>query len=312
MAVIPFSRLHFGNGAGTVKDMHGVIEAGRGPATRIMVGSMTYARREGNIGQTYHFESRGKWSANSLGLPNMGLDVYRQVLPSMVETAHRYDKELWASVAGFTPRENAEMTLACLECGVDGVELNLSCPNVWGTGGRKAIPALDPEMFVKTLVTVRDRIGFQPKPIAVKLSPTSDMGLLRDIASNIEASEFVTHVTACNTIPDQEPLRHVTDGGGYALAFRSSETDTEVKHKGGLAGSAVKAISLGVVRTLRERLSLRIHITGVGGIFTAQDALDYLKAGASAFQCTTAYYEWGNHAFHPILSGLADILPETV
>jgi len=65
-----------------------------------------------------------------------------------------------------------------------------------------------------------------------------------------------------------------------------------------------------MVRALRLLLPEQFRITGVGGIFDAADAYEYLEAGASAFQCTTGYIEYGNRVFESILPGLSDMLSD--
>lgn len=309
--LITLDKLIFGNGAGSIKTMQHVVEACRGPMTRITVGSITKEERAGNVGDVYYFDPTEKWSMNSLGLPNIGIAKYRDTLPYMVQKAHEHGKELWASVSGSSPEENLEMALSCWYDGVDGVELNLSCPNVWGPSGRKAIPALDWELTYKIVVEIRGRVGGAEwdklrHRLALKLSPTDDEELINKLAI-ITANHGIGWLTIGNTIPDQERLR---EDGKPALAFRSNDQDTVVKHKGGLAGSAVKKANTAMVRALRLLLPEQFRITGVGGIFDAADAYEYLEAGASAFQCTTGYIEYGNRVFESILPGLSDMLSD--
>ena len=69
----------------------------------------------------------------------------------------------------------------------------------------------------------------------------------------------------------------------------------------GLAGRALKPISLGVVRQLRQYLPKRMQIIGVGGIHSAQDVQDYLLAGASAVQLASVLQDDGLATFEKIL-----------
>lgn len=312
--MITLDKLCFGNGAGSIKTMQDVVKACRGPMTRITVGSITKEPRTGNVGDVYYFDPQKKWSMNSLGLPNIGIKAYTQgILQAMSQTAHAHGKELWASVAGFKPAEYLDMTLACFAAGVDGVELNLSCPNVHDGGVRKIIPALDWELTYKIVVDIRGSVGGSEwdklrRRLALKLSPTDDEELINKLAI-ITANHGVEWLTIGNTIPDQEHWRE--EDGKPALSFRTDDQDPVLKHRGGLAGSAVKRANLNMLRALRLLLPEQFRITGVGGIFDATDAFQYLEAGACAFQCTTGYLEYGNKIFEPILQGLAERLSET-
>lgn len=308
------STMRFGNGAGSIKHMDEVIKACKGPMSRIMVGSITKEPRIGNIGDTYYFEPSKKWSMNSLGLPNMGIRAYENgVLQAMSQTVGEYGKELWSSVSGFSPQEYAHMTAACFRAGVDGVEVNLSCPNVWGTGGRKIIPALDWNLTYEIVAAIRVELSecwdTYRDHIALKLSPTDDTELIEGLAI-VAANTGIGSLTIGNTLPDQERFRE--EDGKPALSFRTDESDQVPKHKGGLAGSGVKKANLAMVRAMRPLVPPKIRIDAAGGIFDGEDAYEYLEAGASGFMCTTGYFEFGNTLFEPILQKLSDTLPEVV
>jgi dihydroorotate dehydrogenase len=125
------AKLIIGPAAGMVKtvwDFRGACEVPT--ITRVTVGSITLEPREGNIGQTTGYNSVTGAYANSLGLPNVGMQGYKRLLPAMRTHADSVGKELWASVAGFSPEEYATMTHGCFLGDVHGVELNFGCPNV--------------------------------------------------------------------------------------------------------------------------------------------------------------------------------------
>ncbi len=304
------STMLFGNGAGSIKDIDAVIKACKGPMSRIMVGSITAQRRTGNIGDTYYFHPQERWSINSLGLPNIGMDEYKKTLPYMAQKAHEYGKQLWASVSGFTPQEYAQMTAACFKAGVDGVEINLSCPNVWGGSERKIIPALDWNLTYEIVAAIRAELGElwddRRKRIALKLSPTDDYDLIKRLVTTAVGTR-IGSLTIGNTLPDQERSR---EDGKPALAFRSDESDKVLKHKGGLAGSGVKHANFAMIRKMRTLVPPYIRLDAAGGIFDDEDAFEALQAGATGFMCTTGYLEFGNRLFEPILSKLAISLVE--
>lgn len=306
----PLDNLVIGNGAGSVKDMHGVVAMCKSAATRITFGSVTILERTGNIGDTYYCHPFERWSLNSLGLPNKGMAGYRLTLPDMAQKAHEHGKEFWVSVAGFTPEEYAELTLEALQAGADGVELNLSCPNVWGKSGRKAIPAFDREMLHRTYdavgtVLLTENSGAQ---IGAKASPTDDHKMMEMFAYTTASSGLVCEVVGFNTEGGQ---RRTRDDGKDALSFRFSKDDTEAKHEGGLAGMALSEKTPNRVKNLVELLPPSIPVRALGGIFDGQNALDNLIAGAQGVMCTTAYIEQGPGVFSHILQGLSELVPET-
>ncbi len=296
---VSLETMPFGNGAGTIKFPDQVMKASRGPMSRITVGSITAKPRDGNSGDVYYFHPQKQWSLNSLGLPNPGMEVYKKWLPAMVDIAHGTGKTLWASISPFSPEECGEMAQACLEAGVDGVEINGSCPNVYQEGRRKAIPALDPsaaeEMFrvLGRYVESMDRISF-------KLSPTRDKHLLSRLAVVFNTYD-IRQLVCCNAKADQEGTRV---DGKPALAFRSSAED-QVRHQGGLGGSKVFTENLRVAKAMRG-LMPEADIIGIGGILTGVDAELYLELGCIGFQSTTGYLEFGNHLFVEILMHLSD------
>lgn len=285
------------NAAGTCKLLdgpEGVREFARSATAVIMVGSITVEYREGNTGEVY-WAGEG-FSLNSLGLPNPGASFYRTHLPEMVAIAHETGKPLFVSVAGFNPTEYAILTELAFRGGADLVELNLSCPNVWGGGRQKRIACFDPQLVGEILFLVEKEVGVEAK-IAVKLSPFSDPFALSEVAKVIAESKLVKVVTTVNTFPnafsyDEKGKPRITPGGGLA----------------GLGGPALKPIGLGQVIQSRSMLPERIDIIGVGGITTGQDILDYLKAGACAVQITTAFLERRAKVFGELLTEFVNLV----
>lgn len=293
-------KLIIGNGAGSIKHLDEVKRAAKSPMTRITVGSITAKAREGNVGDVYYYHPQEQWSLNSLGLPNRGMTVYSQLLPEMVKIAHGSGKQLWASISPFSPEECGQMADDCLVCGVDGVEINGSCPNVWNNGRRKAIPALDPSAAAEMFQVVGLYIGSMEQ-VSFKLSPTTDRELLIKLAK-VCGEYQVEQLVCCNAKPDQEGTRV---DGKPALAFRASEQDPEFKHLGGRGGHPSLEENLWVTRVMRDYLP-RATLIGIGGIFTGADAELYLQSGATGIQSTTGYVEFKEQLFVDILMYLAE------
>ncbi len=305
--MVKLEDLVIGNGAGAVKTMHDVAAACRSAATRITVGSATLHARAGNIGDTYYFHPVDLWSLNTLGLPNIGMDEYDHVLPYMADKAHEAGKKLWFSVAGFTPEEYATMTARAFKAGVDGVELNLSCPNVWGKSGRKAIPAFDKEMLRRIYGEVGTAMSqlYTRASISAKASPTNDVDMLNMFAETTAADGLVCEVVGFNTKGAQRRLRQ---DGKEALSFRTDDNDPDTKHEGGLAGAALTQETPLRIKLLRDMLPSSISVIALGGIFNGAHASNVLTAGASGFMCTTAYVEYGPKILSDILEGMSDTM----
>ena len=150
------------------------------------------------------------------------------------------------------------------EEGFAAFELNLSCPNVGGLPFALDLGALDEVVRAVRPLTQR--------PLVVKLAPNaSDLSETARVAESAGADGL----TLVNTMP--------------GLALRPGSADPRLgAGAGGLSGPALKAIGVGAVRAARAGTSL--PILGVGGIVNAEDALDYLRAGASLVQVGTATF----------------------
>lgn len=286
----------FGNAAGTIKKMEDVLAACRSAMTHVTIGSITVEPRVGNSGDVYYYHPTEHWSLNSLGLPNMGLTAYMQILPEMRQRIHAAGKTMCVSVAGFAPEEYANLAYESFASGADEVELNLGCPNVWGKEGQKPIASYHPELTAEILAHVKKRMG--GKKVKVKISPVMDLDILTGLAKSIEESDVVYCVVASNTLPNQNKAR---EDGRPALNFNDGN------HVGGLAGAPLFSKSLNVVEALGDLLPY-MQVIGVGGIFDADHVLAYLRKGVSGVQCATAYIEQGPRLFSDIFESLSEKL----
>lgn len=290
------NELRFGNAAGTIKRLDEVAKACKSAMTDVTIGSITLEERAGNTGDVYYFHPTERWSLNSLGLPNMGLKNYLLVLPEMRRHIHASGKRMRVSIAGFSPKEYAQLAHECVASGADEIELNLGCPNVWGKDGQKPIASYHPELTAAILEEVYRAL--YPNTVAAKISPVEDASILASLANELARSPAVECAVVANTVPNQNRLRE--EGNKRALNFNDGQ------HMGGLAGSAVLDTSSTIAGTVRDILH-RNSIIGVGGIFTGQDAMKYLRKGAVGFQCATGYIEYGSKIFSDILEELADM-----
>ncbi len=259
------------NAAGMVKRTEHVQDLVNSETAAVVVGGITLARRDGNVGNNFWYDAFQ--GCNSLGLPNPGKEYYVEELPTMVTMCHDVGKPIIVNVNGFTPEEFAELVEFVYECGVDLAEINLGCPNLWDEGTQKRIFSFYPDLIGEILKRVKRRIG---RPVSLKLSPFSNPANLRETAEVASASGVVAALASVNTFAN-------------ALFLAPDGKPRITMRYGGLSGPAMKGIGLGNVSQLHEMIPTTT-IIGVGGIETGQDVLDYRRAGADVVQVGTALF----------------------
>jgi dihydroorotate dehydrogenase (NAD+) catalytic subunit len=205
---------------------------------------------------------------NAIGLQNPGVDaVVRDILPQLDFSETRFI----ANVCGSTLEEYVEVTRRFDASPIDAIEINISCPNVKEGG---VAFGNYPDMSAQVVAACR---RVTRKPLITKLSPNQT-----DIRENarrcIEAGTDALAVI--NTIM----------GMAIDVAARRPVIGNV---QGGLSGPAIKPIALLKVHQVYEVAAPhRIPIIGQGGITSANDALEFLLAGATAVGVGTAlFYE---------------------
>jgi dihydroorotate dehydrogenase (NAD+) catalytic subunit len=203
---------------------------------------------------------------NAIGLQNPGVDVVvKEILPTLDFTETRFI----ANVCGSTIEEYVEVTAKFDDSPIDAMELNISCPNVKEGGVQFGN---SPEMSARVVAAVRKATK---KPIITKMSPNQT-----DIKHNaklcIEAGTDAFAVI--NTL------------AGMAIDIRKREPVLG-NRQGGLSGPAIKPVALLKVAQVAEVAKPHgIPIIGQGGITTANDAIEFLIAGATAIGVGTALF----------------------
>ena len=207
---------------------------------------------------------------NAVGLANPGVrEVVRTHLPWLAGAVPHARK--LANIVGFAPEEFGEV-IAILDAelsgprtgALDGYELNVSCPNV-KAGGMEF--GADPTSLADV---VRRARAATARPLFVKLSPT-----LPDIARSAEVAvdAGADAITLVNTIPGLViDVAHRRPALGFGT--------------GGVSGTAL--LPVGVLATWKVSRRVRVPLFGVGGVASADDALQYLVAGASLVGIGTA------------------------
>lgn len=203
---------------------------------------------------------------NAIGLQNPGVEaVVCDILPGLDFAESRFI----ANVCGSTVEEYVAVCRRFDDSPIDAIELNISCPNVKQGGVQFGN---DPEMSARVVEACR---RVTAKPLITKLSPNQT-----DIAENARRciSAGTDAFAAINTL------------AGMAIDLHSRKPVLG-NVQGGLSGPAIKPIALLKVRQVYE-VSCRhdIPIIGQGGITSAEDALEFLLAGASAIGIGTALF----------------------
>jgi dihydroorotate dehydrogenase (NAD+) catalytic subunit len=201
---------------------------------------------------------------NSIGLQNIGVRAFvREKLPLLKP----YDTHVIANVFGFSPDDYLEVIRVLNDGeGIAAYELNISCPNV-KKGGMEI--GNDPVEAARLTEAVK-RIS--RRPVIVKLSP--HVRSIAEIARAVEAAG-ADALSVINTIL----------GMSVDIYKRRPRLGAKM---GGLSGPAIKPLAVRMV--FEASRAVQIPIIGIGGIATAQDALEFIIAGATAIQVGTANY----------------------
>ena len=200
---------------------------------------------------------------NSIGIPSKGLDYYRrEVLPAYAS----FNTPVVVSISADTVDEFAA---ACAEMSLPEVaviEANISCPNLEADG---MAFAMSPDTTYKVVSSIR---GITRHPFWVKLTPN---------ASNIAAVAKAAEEAGADAIVMGNTIL------GMAIDARTRKPKLG-NVMGGLSGPAIKPIALRLVHQCFR--AVRVPIIGCGGISTAEDAIEFMLAGASAVQVGTASF----------------------
>ena len=200
-------------------------------------------------------------------------------------------KFILASIMGQNDAEWEELSRLCEENGVDAIELNFSCPNMMDEGLGSDIGQV-PELVERFTAAARRGTKL---PILAKLTPNE--------ARMSPAAEAAKHggadgIAAINTIKSIVGVNPHTYVSSPAVRGRSAV--------GGYSGNAVKPIALRFIAELGQNQNLSgMHVSGMGGIETWRDALEFILLGAGSLQVTTAVMQYGYRIIDDLKSGLA-------
>nr|WP_153306435.1 dihydroorotate dehydrogenase [Desulfogranum japonicum] len=220
---------------------------------------------------------------NAIGLENVGIERF---LTEKVPYLKTLRTKVVVNILGDSLDEYAYLAekLSGHE-GIHALEVNISCPNVKKGGVAFGV---DPEMAKAVTAAVKTATDL---PVMIKLSPN-----VTDIASMAQAVE--------QGGADSVSLINTLIGMGIDTSSRRPKLANVI---GGLSGPAIKPVALRMVWQVAQAVS--IPIVGIGGIETAEDAIEFLLAGATAIQVGTANF-YDPQATEKIITGLHQYLYE--
>ncbi|MDF2886893.1 MAG: dihydroorotate dehydrogenase family protein [Lacrimispora sp.] len=217
---------------------------------------------------------------NAIGLQNPGMDIFiERDLPFL----KKYDTKIIVNVCGKTTEDYIEVVERLSHEPVDMLEINISCPNVKEGGiafgqDPKAVEAITKEVK-----------KYAKQPVIMKLSPN-----VTDITVMAKAAEAggADVLSMINTLTG---MKIDVNRRAFAVANKT----------GGLSGPAIKPIAVRMV--YQAACAVRIPIIGMGGIMTAEDALEFILAGATAVSVGTANFV-NPYATTEIIAGMKDYM----
>jgi len=192
---------------------------------------------------------------NAIGLQNPGIDVF---VERDIPYLKQYDTRIIVNVCGHTTEEYLEVVERLADQDVDLLEINISCPNVKEGG---IAFGQNPKLVEQITAEIKKKAK---QPVIMKLSPN-----VTDITETAKAAEAggADALSLINTITGMKIDIHRRK---FAIANKT----------GGMSGPAIKPIAVRMVYQVAQ--AVQIPIIGMGGIATAEDAIEFILAGASA------------------------------
>ena len=200
---------------------------------------------------------------NAIGLQNPGLDTF---ISRDIPFLKQYDTKIIVNVCGKTEEDYVDAVEKLSEQPADMLEINISCPNVKEGGIAFGQNPASAERITAAVKKVAKH------PVIMKLSP--NVTDITEMAKAVEAGG-ADAVSLINTITG---MKIDINRRTFAVANKT----------GGMSGPAVKPVAVRMVYQVAN--AVRLPIIGMGGIATAEDALEFIMAGASAVAVGTANF----------------------
>ena len=201
---------------------------------------------------------------NSIGLQNVGL---KRFLKEKLPYLKNFETRVIVNILGNTIQEYVKLSKALADAGVDGIELNVSCPNVKKGG---IVFGIDKKALARLITKVKQSVS--RTTVITKLSPNvSNIPEFAKVAEDAGSDA----VSLINTIP--------------AMAVDIETWKPKLANMtGGLSGPAIKPIALRMVWEASGAVT--IPIIGIGGIIDYKDAIEFMLVGATAIEVGTGNF----------------------
>ncbi len=215
------------------------------------------------------------------------------LLDIMYLKKHWPDHLVMVSIMGFSNQEWADLSKACADAGADMLEVNVSCPHMTVEGSGAKVGQCQ-ELVQKFTETCRTSCTI---PIVAKMTPNITditvpaMYAKKGGADGIAAVNSVAGLSGIGT-DDWVPRPNVFGKGAVS----------------GFTGPAIKPIGLRCISELAKCKALDLPLSGIGGIETWVDALEYLLVGATTIQVTTGIIHYGQGIVESMIEGLSDYM----
>ena len=200
---------------------------------------------------------------NSVGLQNPGVEAF---IETGIAQMRRFGNVLIANMGGHSMEDYVTGATMLSSSDIDMLELNISCPNVKSGGMAFGIKADVAEEVVRAVRKVCT------KPLIVKLSPNAENIVEMALACERAGADALSLVNTFQAMAIDIRKRKPVFNNVYA----------------GLSGAAIKPIALRMVHSVCKQV--RIPVIGIGGIYTAEDVLEFIMAGAAAVQLGTVNF----------------------
>ena len=201
---------------------------------------------------------------NAIGLQNVGL---KRFLKEKLPYLRNFHTKIIVNILGTSIGEYVRLSKALDDAGVDAIELNVSCPNV-----KKGGLAFGTDKKILSRLIAKVKQSVHSVTVIVKLSP--NVSNIREFAKTAEDAGSDA-ISLINTIP------------GMAIDIETLRPKL-ANITGGLSGPAIKPIALRMVWEASG--AVRIPVIGIGGIVNADDAVEFMLAGATAVQVGTGNF----------------------
>ncbi len=245
-------------------------------AGAITTKSLWPVAHQGNANPT--IISTNTWTLNAVGVPDAGPEKAKEEIGSYLKDA---PTPLIANVIGLSPEEFASITHEIAALKPQFIEVNLSTPTFLKLRGKMFAA----DMGEATAITKAVKKEAGKIPVFVKLTPNvPNIGEIAKACVDAGADG----ITAINTV-----------GPGMAIDLRSRMPILAAR-RGGLSGPAIKPIAVRCIADIYTATGGKVPIIGTGGVYTGEDAIELMLAGASLVGVGTAVGDRGIDVFSKI------------